>query len=147
MAPPKKTICEGTVHSCAVVTNADGSPVESNNMSSLPEKLRRKYFVPSPTDFMNKTLLQRIYVLDRSKYQTLSMMKVTLEEVESFLLEISSDCLITLCINDNGVNDPKCISLSKVFGGRRTPPTKVILLSIPKHLALWYHMQMCQARR
>jgi len=126
MAPPKKTMFKGTRHLCAVVTNADGSAVDLTKISSLAAKFRGKYFVPSPTDFLNKSLQQRLYVLDRSQYQKLSGMKVALDEVETFLLEISSDCLITLCINDNEImhNDQKGSSLSKVFGGPSTPPTE-----------------------
>ena len=44
MAPPKKTIRKGTVHSCAVVTNADGSAVDLNKISSLPAKFRGKHY-------------------------------------------------------------------------------------------------------
>ena len=101
MALPKKTIRKGTVHPCVVVTNADGSALDLNKITSLPETFRGKYFVPSPMDFLNKTMHQRLHVLDRAQYQTLTGMKVALDEAESILSEISSDCLVTLCINDN----------------------------------------------
>jgi len=89
-------------------------------------KIPGKYFVPSPLDFLNKTMHQRLYVLDRIQYQMLTGMEVALSESESFLSEIASDCLVTLCINDTGTmsEDKNGSSLSKVFGGPITPSTK-----------------------
>ena len=64
---PKWKIKGNIPSSVAVVNNSNGSDLSCHDVSHLPQWLHRKYFVPSPTNTIKRSILQRVYVLSAEK--------------------------------------------------------------------------------
>ena len=109
----------------AVVTQTDGRPLDLKSASAVNSTLHKKFFVPSPTDFIARTATQRIYAVDWDKFDLFSSDHVQLVNAEEFLRRNSVVCITTLCINDTSEWDhiSNYHLLSQVFTGTAVPNT------------------------
>ena len=125
----KVKISSHSMVTVAVVTKADGTPLDLATATNLNPEFANKSFVPSPSDFVARSTIQRIYVIDDSNYDLLMARNesggVPLVDVDQFLINHSECCINTVCINDNVRWDEcPCYHLfSQIFGGRAAPST------------------------
>ena len=80
-------------------------------MTALPSALKDKYSVPSPSDMLNRSPHQRLYVLTSKNLTQLKMRTdVNLENADEIINAVSNATLMTVCIDDltlsNLTNDP-----------------------------------------
>lgn len=113
--------------SVAIVTKSDGSPLDLDTASQFDKRHARKWMVPSPTDFVNRTTIQRVYVVTGDNYKKLTKFNdkggVHLDMVEKFLEGVSEEVVRTVTINDNSLWDG-CDNyhlFSQIFGGTVVP--------------------------
>ena len=89
----------------AVVTKADGSPLDLETATQLDPSFVGKTFVPSPHDFILRFTNQRVYVVDEQNYDRIIENNITggvpYSDVENHLQRYSDACLSPVCINDN----------------------------------------------
>ena len=115
--------------SVAVVKNSNGTDLSSHDVSHLPQWLNRKYFVPSPTDMIQRSILQRVYVLSPDKLsQLLKMKPVHIDCADDMVLSFSDDIFSTVCVDNSPISDATESNhvFSHIFIGADTPDTSVM---------------------
>ena len=133
----------------AVVTNSDGYPLNRGEAISIPTELSGLYFVGSLEDWMSGSLTQRVYAVKPCVVQELMAKNeaggVPLLELESFLQERCTECIVSLCINDHKdrVRDGL---LCEVFAGSSAPNTEGMTSFVFDRLGLTIHHALLPSR-
>ena len=115
--------------SVAVVKNSNGTDLSSHDVSHLPQWLNRNYCVPSPTDMIQRSILQRVYVLSPDKLsQLLKMKPVHIDCADDMVLSFSDDIFSTVCVDNSPISDATESNhvFSHIFIGADTPDTSVM---------------------
>jgi hypothetical protein len=112
--------------SVAVVKNSNKSSLSRYDVNNLPTWLNQKYFVPSPKDMIDRSPLQRVYVLTPTKLtELMNHEKVHITIADALIQSVCEDTLTTLCVDNSTISDStnsKSI-ISHIFIGADAPDT------------------------
>ena len=103
----QETIIRGNmISSVAVIKHTNGSMLNLQYVAALPSALKDNYFVPSPSDIIDQSPRQRLYVLTSKNLTELKMRAdVNLESADDIINHLSDDTLMTGYVDDSTLSD------------------------------------------